>query len=132
MKIVIDIPKNTYKVPTEIRPEVVQYICEAFLKGCCNSTFHPFGTSVYRRETRSVEIRDGHGVGFINPNDYPCQKNHIRFHGCEMAAAFKVLRKAGWHIFKYQVYGTWTGYRTCQTPFFEGGTEVTEFVDFID
>lgn len=132
MKIVVNIPQNTYEVPTEVRPDVVQYICEAFLCRTCNSVFHPFGTSVYRRATHFVELRDGKGIGFISPSDYPGMKNYIQFHGSEMAAAFKVLRKAGWHIFKYYVYGEWKGYRICEKPFYEGGTEVTEFTDFID
>ena len=132
MEIVVNIPQNTYSVPTEIRPEVVQLICEAFLRGTCNSTFHPSGTSVYRRATHFVELRDGHGIGFISPADYPSMKDYVRFHGCEMAAAFKALRKAGYHIFKLYVYGSWVGYHTSEKPYYDGGTEVTEFTDFID
>ena len=31
MEVNVKIPKNTYEVPTEVRPDAVQAICEAFL-----------------------------------------------------------------------------------------------------
>ena len=37
MEITINIPKNTYEVPTEVRPEIVQQICESFLCGNCGA-----------------------------------------------------------------------------------------------
>ena len=41
MEITINIPENTYSVPTEVRSEVVQIICNAFLTGGAFKAFHP-------------------------------------------------------------------------------------------
>jgi hypothetical protein len=132
MEITLNIPKNTYEVPTEVRPEVVQAICEAFLCGNCNATYYPFSSSVYRKATHHVELRNGKGVGFINPSDYQSARDTIRFHGCEMSAAVSALRQAGYHIFRIYYCGTWMGYRLSAKPFYMDGTEVREINDFID
>lgn len=58
--------------------------------------------------------------------------NNIRFNGEEMKAAFKALRNAGYHMFRIYEYGSWKGYICDKKPFYDGGTEVTTFNDFID
>lgn len=129
MEITINIPKNDYVQPTEVRQEVVQHICEGFLDPCCWSTFHPHSESCYRRATRYVRMRDGKGYGFT---DEP-SSGDISFNGAEMKAAFKVLIDAGYHIFKRYHYGSWLGYTCRKRPFdYDGGKEVFEFTDFID
>lgn len=127
----IQIKKNDYVQPTEVREEIVQGICEAFLQGNAFSTFHPTTTSLYRRRTTLVLMRNGRGFGF---NDNPMgEKEYERVRGCEMKAAFAELRKAGYHISKVDCgRGGWPGYRVYKVPFIDGGTEVTEFNDFID
>lgn len=45
MEITVNIPKNDYIQPTEVRTEVVQAICEAFIERKCGSTFHPHAGS---------------------------------------------------------------------------------------
>ena len=136
MEITINIPKNTYEVPTEVRPEIVQQICESFLCGNCDSTYHPFSESCYRRATHYVDVRNGKGHGFISPADYQGTRECVRFHGCEMSAAVKALRAAGYHIFRLYYYGSWMGYRLSTKPFYmdgsQRGVEVTEINDFID
>lgn len=49
-----------------------------------------------------------------------------------MKAAFKALRNAGYHMFRIYEYGSWKGYICDKKPFYDGGTEVTTFNDFID
>jgi hypothetical protein len=127
----IQIPKNDYAVPTEVREKVVQAICEAFLSGNAFSIFHPATTSLYRRRTTLVLIRDGKGFGFCN--EPLGEKEYERVRGCEMKAAFRELIKAGYHIFEVGNYrGDWRGYRVYKVPFIDGGREVFEFTDFID
>ena len=47
----IQIKKNDYTQPTEVREFMVQGIIDAFLSGGYNSIFHPFGQSAYRSAT---------------------------------------------------------------------------------
>ena len=54
MEITISIPKNDYSTPTECRQEVVQAICDAFLKGGAWSRFRPHSSSAYRQSTHKV------------------------------------------------------------------------------
>lgn len=127
----VTIKKNDYVQPTEVREEVVQAICEAFLEGNAFSTFHPTTTSLYRKRTTLVLMRNGKGFGF---SDNPIgEKEYERVRGCEMKMAFAELRKAGYHIFRIgNRFDGWPGYRVYKVPFIDGGVEVTEFNDFID
>lgn len=131
MEITINIPKNTYEVPTEIREDVVQKICEAFLNKSCWSIFHPFSQGCYRRATLFVQARNGKGVGFSNRADF-LGKEGIKVRGCEIAAAFKALRDAGYHMYRYYEYREWMGYKVDEKPYVEGAVEVSDFTDFID
>lgn len=134
MEITINIPKNDYVQPTEVRQEVVQAICEAFLETHIDSTFHP-GSDGCR--SPKVYVMPAHGkvrAGFASAewaHDHP-EDGYIRFNGEEMKAAFHALRSAGYHMFRIYHYRTWMGYRCDKKPYYEGGTEVTEFNDFID
>lgn len=49
-----------------------------------------------------------------------------------MKAAFKVLRSAGYHMFRIYKYGSWMGYICDKKPFIQDAEEVTTFNDFID
>lgn len=141
MEITINIPKNTYSVPTEVRPEVVQAICEAFLFGSIWSTFRPFDGGAYCSATLQVVLtkcENGESSGYGFRKEPFSNEKGIRIRGCEMSAAFKALREAGWHIFRvHESYescssGDWMGYRVHEKPFLYGADEVTEFTDFID
>lgn len=130
MEITINIPQNDYKQPTEVHQSVVQNICEAFLSTGCFSTFHPFNDGVRVRHTGVLCHINGQPYGFGNkPFSGEC---FVKFNGAEMKAAFQVLIKAGYHIFRVHSYGSWMGYQLFKKPFMEGGTEVSSFDDFID
>ena len=133
MEITVNIPKNDYVQPTEVRPEVVQAICEAFLNGGAWGTFYPFSGSVYRPATRLVEVKCGKGVSFVSQRwNLSEDEIYYRIYGCEMKAAFEALIKAGYHLFKVYDHGSWVGYVCKRKPYRENGTEVYEFTDFID
>lgn len=137
-KITVNIPVNTYSVPTEIRQEAVQLICNAFLYGRSDRFFHPYNDGCYRKATRCAYRRPANNKGDFfygfDDKDY-CEERGGEFYeirGCEMKAAFEALRKAGYHIFRSNEYGSWMGYVCDAKPFLERGYEVTEFTDFID
>ena len=130
MEITINIPQNDYVQPTEVSQDVVQAICDAFLRNSCWSTFHPYNDGMRARHLGVVCHINGEAFGFRNkPLSGEC---FIKFNGAEMKAAFKALIKAGYHIYKVYEYSTWMGYRVSKKPFMQNGEEVAFFDDFID
>ena len=131
MEIKVNVPMNDYVVPTEVRAEVVQGICEAFLsEKLFDNVFHPYSDGSYRCKTLYIikHSNSDRFYGFGTNRD----EVKVRFNGEEMKAAFQALRKAGYHMFKVYMYGSWMGYRCSKKPFLDGGYEVSEFTDFID
>lgn len=57
MEITVNIPKNDYVQPTEVRQEVVQYICDAFLSTCVWRHISP-------RKTKRVQGQNSIRYGF--------------------------------------------------------------------
>lgn len=130
MKITVDIPKNDYVQSTEVRPEVVQYICEAFLSNWTFGIFHQNANIV---KTQYVRVsKNGKVQGFVSNINVSDNDYYFLFNGEEMKAAFKVLREAGYHMFRIYEYGSWKGYICDKKPFIQDGEEVTIFDDFID
>ena len=132
MEIKINIPKNDYVQPTEVREDVVQGICESFLHGCSCSVFHPFSDGCYRRASKYIVRQKGnkHFHGFL---DKPYEwEEGVVFNGEEMKAAFNALQEAGYYMFRIYEYRSWMGYKCGKKPFMENGEIVTEFNDFID
>ena len=140
MEFKINIEPNDYKQPLEVRPEVVQGICDAFLTHCCDSTFHPHNDGgCYRQASLYItkyKTQDKY-TGFecereVNDSYSRKRQDAIRIHGSEMKAAFEVLMNAGYHIYRVYDYGTWLGYEVHKKPYYQNGTEVFSFDDFID
>lgn len=128
----ISIEKNNYVQPTQVRDEVVQGICEAFLDGRAWTTFHPVSDGCYRRQTKYITKHKG-GKKYESFMDKPFDHEEgVQFNGAEMRKAFQVLQENGYYMFRVYEYRTWMGYRCSRKPFLEGGTRVTEFTDFID
>ena len=136
-KDMIEIKKNDYVKPTEIREHVVQAICDAFLSFCAWSEFRPYEESCYRRATLLViGHSDGKFYGFW---DHKFNDSDIayRVRGCEMREAFKQLRNAGYHIFKHYQYGNSRthSYKVSRKDYLDDepdAREVFEFTDNID
>ena len=100
MDITINIPTNDYQQPTQVRSEVVQGICEAFLNGGAWSTFYPFSESAYRRASNKI-IRHNNDKKFYGfHSEGFSDEIAIRFNGAEMKAAFAALIEAGYYMFK--------------------------------
>ena len=110
MNIEINIPANDYVQPTEVRENVVQAICDAFLETHCWSIYHPFRDGRGRNPTCLVVPKNGRSRASFEQEDRDSTKTGIKFNGAEMKAAFSVLRKAGYHIFRVYEYGSWLGY----------------------
>lgn len=130
MIIELNISQNDYVQPTQVRQEVVQGICDAFLSNCMWSIFHPISDGRYRSKTLYI-IKHGNSTkyhGFGTTRD----EHRIRFNGREMQVAFQALIKSGYHMFKVYEYGTWMGYVCSKKPYHENGVEVYSFNDFID
>jgi hypothetical protein len=129
----INIPQNNYATPTECREEVVQAICDAFLRACAWSSFRPHTESRYRQATLFVLSQGGKFYGF-NSEPFSSDKLYYRVRGCEMKAAFECLIKAGYHIFKYYPYRDSKCHSYCvsREPFMRDALEVSKFEDIID
>lgn len=95
MEITLSIPQNKWAKPTEVRQEVVQAICDAFLKG---SWWYPY-----------VEWLNKEKCEFAKNSPWSNERHHyIKFHEVEMHTAFKALRKAGYLFIKHDMSnGTW-------------------------
>lgn len=129
----INIPKNDYKVETEVREYVVQAICEAFLRDGAWSVFHPYADGRYRHSTLYVvrhKNKDNY-LGFVSSIDSEFDVG-IKIRGVEMKEAFKVLINHGYYMFKKNYYGTWLGYVCSKKPYVDGAEMVSSFNDFID
>lgn len=110
----IKIPQNSYTQPTEVREEVVQAICDAFLHR--PTVFHPYRDGRCRDPHRFVvkNKRSGEYIGFRSkPFDW---EEGIRFTGAEMKRAFEELIKAGYYMLRVYSYGSWMGYECNNNP----------------
>lgn len=117
MEITLNIPQNKWSKPVEVRTEVVQAICNAFLKG---GWWYPYLEFLHKeKETFAKE--------------YPWtkeQEEYFKFHEVEMRAPFQALQKAGWHFVKHHMSnGTW--YYLSKTDYSEisGNYIVTDFCE---
>ena len=135
MEIKVSIPQNNYVQPTEVRQEIVQGICEAFLRNCAWSVYHPFTGGAYRNPTPYI-IRHKGEKTFYGFGDDPStfrDSEYVKFNGAEMKAAFKALRNAGYFMFRGLNYGTWIGYECKKSPIHQyGWKEVCSFDERID
>lgn len=130
----IQIRKNTYVQPTEVREEVVQAICEAFMS-TYSGIYHPVRQSQYRKATIYVVTNKGTCPFFSSSNEsYWTGAVCYRIRGVEMKRAFEELIKAGYYMFRVWKYGSWMGYLCNDKPFYDGmrAEIVTSFEDRID
>ena len=126
------VPENDYVQPTEARVEVVQALIYAFLtdNNYCK-VYHPHNW--FSNEPKFYEAHTH--ISTVSPLFCGYKRtgeDFVRIRGCEMVAAFKALRGAGYHMFKVETDGGWKGYVCHKKPFLLGGEEVEEFTDFID
>lgn len=125
----INIPKNDYVEDTSINEEVVQGICNAFLKGCIWHPKHD-GNGMYRRSNNYVaKWHNDTSFHFFSRNDDKDRSDRVtkHFNEREMRVAWKELIAAGYHMFEIREYGSWYGYKCGKRPYYEGGKEVKDF-----
>lgn len=134
----IDIPKNEYSQPSEVRDEVVQAICEAFTFNDMQCIYHPFdgSTKGYRLATEYVCKKSDNIWFFGSVKTIKDAHTYYRIRGVEMKRAFEELTKAGYYMFRVWIYGgSWLGYACHQTPLYYNyirSQRVEEFTDRID
>lgn len=128
----ITIKKNTYVQPTEIREDVVQGICEAFLAQTRRSGFHPFRDGSERPATLFITRKKGDiEYSYFSPILIDAEEG-VQFHGVEMQKAFDVLRENGYYIWVIYEYEYWKTYVVTNKPYLAGAVQVSTFSDFID
>lgn len=127
MEIRVNIPKNDYVQPTEIRENVVQGICEAFLNG---QGYTPYITP-YGPSTNGIVRRKGERKFFAFSSSPRRDEEYVKFNGAEMKAAFDALIKAGYYMYKNCYI-----YFCDKKPYYRDSsgfvTRVASFNDFID
>lgn len=108
MEIKVNIPKNDYVQPKEVRAKVVQDICNHIIYWMNNSFekgFYTLRIRDYSDSSAEVHIfydssamtkTSGIVTSKIDKEQYPfC----VKVRTCEMKAVFKAIQKAGYHIF---------------------------------
>lgn len=126
MELKLNIPENTYQKPIEVRPEVVQLICDALMK--CRDImhcYHPKDEGYYRKAHDYVS-NNGCFVDRDDKHKYD-NKDLYTIRTIEMQYAFNAIIKAGWHIFKYYAYGSWVGFFVKSTDYDDNAVEVKSF-----
>lgn len=118
------IPVNDYKVPTEIRDNVVREFIEVLLKRM--------------EKEQGLLIRDDNN-GLYLRNGSICyeyrDENDIRVHGVEVNVAFEALHKAGYFLYgEYCISNGYHKYTWSRKPMFNGNKPLEKpvFSTFID
>lgn len=104
MKISINIRKNDYVQPTEVREEVVQYICNYIVQSLDDKCEGEGITSLLlcpENGMYELYLNLTHSARYIYTlSPYKRKSNQqIRVRGVEMQAAFEALQDAGYYIF---------------------------------
>lgn len=113
----VNIPVNTYKVPTECREEVVQLIVDAFLESlkgvrAKNYNYNTLELGYCNNELYvSKCINDkGEETSCLHWETYPRHqevKERYRLRSCEVNEAIKSMVKAGYFFYEY--WHGWNG-----------------------
>lgn len=137
MEITINIPKNDYVRPTQVRPEVVQHLCDAFIGSAENSygaryyNFRLFPHGFHENTwLKTPTATSNYGWCFEQPH-HAHGATLTKFYTAEVKTAFKAMIDAGYHMFKFYD-GCEAGYLCDKKPFHEGAKEVFIFDEFID
>lgn len=126
MEIKLNIPFNDWKEPTEVREDVVQGICEAFLSGNIWKVFHPYSEGAYRRKTNFI-YRHKSESKFIGFTGKPFEMDvNIRFNSAELKTAIEALKKAGYYFHEVYENRTWLGYVCEKYPTISNGRPVDD------
>lgn len=117
MEITVNIPKNGYQQPTEVRQEVVQRVCEAILAS--HMDCEPHNDLCVRDNFPKVIVTNyKHGKNRLyNLHDDDPDKV-VRT--CEMKAAFLALQEAGYYVYaSYNITHGEYEYHWSVKPYYE-------------
>lgn len=126
MEIRVNIPKNDYVQPTEVREEIVQRVCNAIV----NMARDDKRLEVDEKTMRVCVNQKANWLYGI-PSNTP---NAINVRTCEMKAAFDIIQDAGYYIYpSYLVCPAEYRFVFSKKPYFENGkAERVTFDLFID
>lgn len=137
MKITIDIPKNDYKQPNEIREDVVQKICDYIIKKMNQGTWIEDSFQLELEHNRwtyqlYIEIKsDGSIYQFWSENRKSL--NLVRVRKCEMEAVFEMLQDGGYYIYGTAYTNGEKVYTFSKKPFYDNRAATKmSFFEFID
>lgn len=136
MENTLNIVRNTYVQPTEIRIDVVQKICEALLN---HHAFSNIEMDAYPGPTLFVyaDKNTNKGLGFDSREDpfWKDRRVYFRMRTCEVQKAFEELINAGYYMFKTRGrYGRYSYHcgRKPEWTSWTGAVRCTRFDEFID
>ena len=137
MEIKINIPKNDYVQPTEVRENVVQMICDHII--------HYIEVGMWVEDTYDIKLnhKDWSYQLYLNlRNDgsiagFSCEKkssiDQIRIRTAEMQAVFKALQDADYYIFAWAYTTGEKKYIFTKKPVYDNReAKRIEFSTFID
>lgn len=132
MEIKVNIPKNDFVQPTEVREDVVQLICDHILKWMRDDMYDLFVKIRWGKyELYLNRSDDGTTSGFSREYDEKC--NPIRIRTIEMETVFDVFQRAGYYIFKTSNTDGNITYVFSKKPYFAGEHAILQhFTVFID
>ena len=127
MKITLDLPKNNWKQPQEVRKDLVEKVCKHIINVTCDNNFNDF-----------IMVKSFNPSVYFMPNvQYPfnCrqEKNNIRLTTLEMQVIFNAVQEAGYFIF-HEVYSDGDHkFHFTKKPYYQNHKcEKIEFSLFID
>ena len=125
MEITINIPKNNYVQPNEVRQNVVQLCCDAML-----NMIKMKRELAIRKDTMRVCVgKNGYAMWGLD-----ARERDIQVRTCELRAAFDAMQDAGYYIYvTLMSYPREYRFTFSEKPFFEGRkAERVDFNLFID
>lgn len=127
MEIKINIPKNDYKYPTEVRESVVEQVCKHIINTTCDNNFNDF-----------ILVKDENPCVYYKPNvqyAFNCVPSNgsIRLTTIEMKSVFTALQDAGYYIFHERFSNCESKFHFTKKPYYKNRKcERIEFNAFID
>jgi len=136
MEITINIPKNEFQKPTEIRQEVVQGICDYIIKGIKKNCWGEGTMRITLEHNDWVYVlyldTFDNGIRMVSPYTRGGVEQ-TRIHGVEMQAAFDALQDAGYYIYSCMFTTGEHRYTFTTKPVYDGRrAERMNFTEFID
>lgn len=139
MEIKVNIPKNDYKEPTEVRQDVVQEIASFLCERIRTSKNHTFEIWIEQHYDRPSELwlvrrkNDGKMCNIESRERYDRNYSYAKIFTAEMVAVFKALLDADYICYgRYNVTDQTHIYTLTDRDFRPGESRFVNFTDIID